>query len=164
MLRGSPPMKASKSLSLFGTMFGHRISRDNTCSPEPFSASSSKCYFIPLTAHLLWENTDSVLSNQRIRPTAPIRPFEFNDEVHRYSMSACDSFHVRLTTSPIQQSIRIGKFLWLHPICFSGVWKSDIALLNSLPEQSKISLIIQFLFRGFDAFSKYARYVRWDSI
>ncbi|GJV43853.1 hypothetical protein Tco_1428389 [Tanacetum coccineum] len=58
MLRGRPPIKASKSFSLFGTMFGHK-SGDNTYSTKASSVKvpvANVSYFP--TNNLLRENTD----------------------------------------------------------------------------------------------------------
>ncbi|GJV69205.1 hypothetical protein Tco_1484714 [Tanacetum coccineum] len=90
MLRGRPPIKASKSFSLFGTMFGHKVPRvvRLACSipigwAYAFHQDKASSVKVPVanvtlfsSAHLLRENTDSVRSNQRIRPTAPSVPLK----------------------------------------------------------------------------------------
>ncbi|GJS41657.1 hypothetical protein Tco_0566700 [Tanacetum coccineum] len=65
MLLGNPPMKASRSFSVFGWAYAFHQDK----------ASSVRLPVANVTlfslAHPLRENTDSVCSNQRIRPTAP---------------------------------------------------------------------------------------------
>ncbi|GJY58631.1 hypothetical protein Tco_0458523 [Tanacetum coccineum] len=82
MLLGNPPMKASRSLSVFGTMLGHMTASSwNLLTLGICKALSVRVPVANVTlfssAHLLQENTNSVLSNQRIRPTAPSVPLKY---------------------------------------------------------------------------------------
>ncbi|GKD14240.1 hypothetical protein Tco_1198647, partial [Tanacetum coccineum] len=70
MLLGNPPMKASRSFSVFG--WAYVFHQDKASSVRVPVANVT----LFSSAHLLRENTDSVLSNQRIRPTAPSVPLK----------------------------------------------------------------------------------------
>ncbi|GJR66423.1 hypothetical protein Tco_0012488 [Tanacetum coccineum] len=66
MLRGRPPIKASKSFSLFGTMFGHKFGDILGCQ-SLFNSVQHICFERIL---------DSVCSNQLIRPTGLLPTIE----------------------------------------------------------------------------------------